>query len=207
MTPLEGEGAIARGAVVLDMRLPRVFASEHVPGAVNVQFNRADLVDRAEMVLPKDVPFVVHAEPEGLAKLAVQLLGEAGFSVKGYLAGGLKAWKAAGLPTSRIPVLNVDELKGRMGELQVVDAREPFEFKHAHVPGARLLSWTEAWMRAASFQSDRPLAVICGDEVRSSLVASILARSPRDVRLVTGGMVDWNERGFPVEKGQAAVTA
>jgi hypothetical protein len=48
------------------------------------------------------------------------------------------------------------------------------------------------------------MAVICGDEVRSALVASILARTHDDVRLVTGGMVDWNERGFAVEKGQAA---
>jgi hypothetical protein len=35
-------------------------------------------------------------------------------------------------------------------------------------------------------------------------VASILARHGRDARLVTGGMVDWNERQFPVEKGLAA---
>jgi rhodanese-related sulfurtransferase len=42
--------------------------------------------------------------------------------------------------------------------------------------------------------------VICGDEVRSALVASILRRHGRSVRLVDGGMVDWNERGYPVEK-------
>lgn len=45
------------------------------------------------------------------------------------------------------------------------------------------------------------LAVICGDEVRSTLVASILQRQGRDVRLVVGGMVDWNERGYPVANG------
>ena len=42
------------------------------------------------------------------------------------------------------------------------------------------------------------------DEVRSALVASILRRSGRSVRLVTGGMADWNERGYPVEKQAAA---
>jgi hydroxyacylglutathione hydrolase len=201
MSPLEVQAAIARGAVVLDMRLPKVFAKEHVAGAVNLQFNRADLADRAEMVLPKDVSIVVHAEPEAIAKLAVDLLVKAGFRVEGYLEKGLKGWKDAQLPVARLDVLTVDDVRDRLEAVQVVDAREPFEYKYGHVPGARLLPWTDAWEKSAEFVSERPVAVICGDEVRSALVASILARTRDDVRLVTGGMVDWNERGFTVEKG------
>lgn len=204
MTPTEVQDAVNRGSVVLDMRLPRVFAKEHVPGAVNLQFNRADLVDRAELVLPKDVRFIVHAEPEAIAKTAVDLLSGAGFIVQGYLTGGLAAWKATALPTARIEVLGVDDLQHRLHELQVVDAREPFEYKHGHVPGATLLPWTDAWEQGPAFTSEQPPAVICGDEVRSALVASILARNRPDVHLITGGMVDWNERGLAVEKGQAA---
>jgi rhodanese-related sulfurtransferase len=168
-----------------------------------VQFNRADLVDRMDMVFPREARFVVHAEPEAIARLAADLLKGAGFQVDGYLQGGLKAWKEAGRPTSRLELLRVDDVQERLDELQVVDAREPFEFKHGHVPGARLLPWTQAWEKAPAFTLDRPAAVICGDEVRSALVASILARTGADVRLVTGGMVDWGERGFAVEKGQA----
>lgn len=203
MTPQEVEAAIARGAVLLDMRLPKIFAKEHIPTAVNVQFNRADLVDRVEMVFPKETRFVVHAEPEAIGRLAVDLLTGAGYEVAGHLQGGLKAWKDSDLPTTRLDVLSVDDVKNRLAELQVVDAREPFEFRYGHVAGARLLPWTDAWKEAPAFTSDRPMAVICGDEVRSALVASILARSRHDVRLVTGGMVDWNERGFAVEKGPA----
>ena len=44
-------------------------------------------------------------------------------------------------------------------------------------------------------------AVICGDEVRSSLVASILARLGHRPHLVMGGMVDWIEREYEQEKG------
>jgi rhodanese-related sulfurtransferase len=155
------------------------------------------------MVFPKDARFVVHAEPEPIAKIAVDLLKDAGYEVAGHLRGGLKAWKEAQLPTSRVEVFTVDDVQRRLQQLQVVDAREPFEYKHGHVPGAVLLPWTEAWERAAAFSSDRPIAVICGDEVRSALVASILARGRQDVHLVSGGMVDWNERGFGVEKGQS----
>lgn len=206
MTPQEVQASLGRGVVLLDMRLPKVFAKEHVRGAVNVQFNRADLADRAEMIFPKDVPFIVHAEPEAIAKIAVDLMKGAGFEVEGYLQGGLTAWKAAGLPTAHLEVLGVNDLQAGLDHLQPVDARDPYEFKHAHVPGARPLPWTEAWQKAGAFNIDRPPAVICGDEVRSALVASILARTRDDVRLVTGGMVDWNERGFEVEKGAPSST-
>jgi hydroxyacylglutathione hydrolase len=199
MTPQEIRAAADAGAVVLDMRLPRVFARAHVPGAVNLQFNRADLVDRAEMVLPKDARYALHAEPEALALAAIELLRGGGFEIEGHLAGGLAAWRAAGLPVESMPVIGVDDLKDGSGALVPVDARDGFEYRHGHVPGAYLLSWTEAWA-TASAAPQRPLAVICGDEVRSALVASILQRHGRDVRLVTGGMVDWNERGYPVER-------
>lgn len=199
MTPQEVVGAREAGAVVLDMRLPRVFARAHVPGAVNLQFNRADLVDRAEMVLPRDARYVVHAEPDALALAAVELLRGGGFAVDGHLAGGLAGWRAAGLPVESMSVIGVDDLRDGSGTLVPIDAREGFEYRHGHVPGASLLSWTEAWANASSAPQG-PLAVICGDEVRSALVASILQRHGRDVRLVTGGMVDWNERGYPVER-------
>jgi rhodanese-related sulfurtransferase len=200
MTPGEVAAAQQSGAVVLDMRLPRVFAKAHVPGAVNLQFNRADLVDRADLALTKAPPYVVHAEPEAVAKVAVDVLREAGYAVAGHLEGGLAAWRAAGLPVDTIPVMNVDDLSIAGTTVVPIDARDRFEYKHAHVPGAAWLPWTEAWSRAADAPAGA-LAVICGDEVRSALVASILRRHGRDVRLVIGGMVDWNERGFPVEKG------
>ena len=203
MTPQDVAAARDAGAVVLDMRLPRVFARAHVPGAVNLQFNRADLADRAEMVLPKDQRYIVHAEPEALATAAVEIMREAGFEIAGQLDGGLAAWRQAGLPVDSIQVIGVDDLKDAAGSLVAIDARDGFEYRHGHVPGASLLPWTEAWNRVDS-APDGELAVICGDEVRSSLVASMLRRRGRSVRLVVGGMVDWNERGYPVEKQAAA---
>ena len=96
-------------------------------------------------------------------------------------------------------MIGVDDLRSAGADFQPVDARDPYEFKYGHVPGATLLPWTDAWKQVDDAPSG-VLAVICGDEVRSSLVASILQRAGRDVRLVAGGMVDWNERGYPVEK-------
>ena len=200
MTPQEVAAARDAGAVVLDMRLPRVFARAHLPGAINLQFNRADLADRAEMVLPPGHQFIVHAEPEALATAATEILQGAGFRVVGHLEGGLAAWRTAGLPVDSITVIGVDDLHARTQSLVPIDARDGFEYRHGHVPGAMLLPWTEAWTRVDEAPAGE-LAVICGDEVRSALVASILRRAGRNVRLVVGGMVDWNERGYEVVKG------
>ena len=70
MTPAEVAAAQQSGAVLLDMRLPRVFAKAHVPGAVNLRFNRAALADRADMALSRVPAYLVHAEPEAIAKVA-----------------------------------------------------------------------------------------------------------------------------------------
>jgi hydroxyacylglutathione hydrolase len=205
MTADEVAGAMAEGAVVLDLRAPRPFAREHLPGALNLQFNRADLADRAELMLPRDVPLVVHAEPEPIARVAVALLAGADFPVAGALDGGLAAWKAAGQATATLALLDVDELHDRLDELEVLDVRERFEFRHGHIPGARLLPSTEAWSRLEEVPAGRPVAVVCGDQTRSAAVASMLQHAGRDARLVMGGMIDWLERGYPVEREPARV--
>ena len=199
MTPAEVQEALAGGAVVLDLRPPRPFATEHLPGALTMQFNRADLADRAELMLPVELRLVVHAEPEPIAKVAVELLRGAGFDVLGHLEGGLRAWKEAGGPTENLPLMDVDELQAGLDGFTVVDAREGFEHRHAHIAGAVLFPPGDAWARSGE-PLPEPLAVVCGDQARSAYVASILARAGRDARLVMGGMVDWLERGYPVEK-------
>ena len=202
MTPQEVREAQEAGAAVIDLRTPGRFAPEHLEGAINLQFNRADLVDRAELVLPEDLPLIIHGEPEAIGRVAGKLLEDGGFTVLGVLAGGLKAWKEAGLPVVELDTLDVDTLHERLADYHVVDSRDGFEFKYGHVPGSSILSWTEAWEKASDFQDPgKPVAVICGDEVRSSLVASILARLGHRPALVTGGMVDWLEREYPLEKG------
>ena len=202
MKPQDVKAATEAGAVVLDMRPPKPFSAEHIKGAINVQFSRADLADRAEMSLPTDRTYIVHAEPEPIAKVAVKILEDAGFSIAGSLEGGLKAWRDADLPIEPLQLLNVDELKEHLETYRVLDTREGFEFRYGHVPGAEPLEWTDDWANIEAVTDERPLALVCGDQVRSCYVASILQRAGKDAHLVFGGMVDWLERGYPVESSK-----
>jgi hydroxyacylglutathione hydrolase len=200
MTPDQVRQALDDGAIPLDLRTPRPFAQQHLPGAVNLQFNRADLADRAEMVLPTNHGYVVHAEPEPIARIAVGLLADAGYHLLGHLEGGLAGWTAAGLPTESLEVLDVDALRDRLDELVVVDVREGFEYRHTRIPGALSAPWTEAWRASEELPRDRTLAIVCGDEVRSAVAAAILKRAGYRTALVLGGMIDWLERGYPVAR-------
>ena len=200
MNAEEIRAAIDTGAVVLDVRPPRDFAAGHLPGAINLQFNRADLAARATMALPKTLELIVHAEPEPAARVAALILDEAGFTVTGYLEGGLKAWRAGGLPLETIPAIDVDALHDTLDRYRVLDAREPFEYRYGHVPGAASLPWTESWRRAGEMSANGPLAVYCGTQVRSALTASVLRRHGQDATVVIGGMTDWLDRGYAVNR-------
>lgn len=206
MNTTDVSSALEEGAVALDLRPPRPFAAEHLPGALTMQFNRADLGDRAELMLPRELQLVVHAEPEPIARVAVEILREAGFEVLGHLEGGLKAWKEDGRRTETLPLIDVDELHASPGTYVVVDAREGFEHRHAHIAGALLFPPGDAWERVDELPAGRRLAVVCGDQTRSAYVASVLRRRGLDAVLVMGGMVDWLERGYRVERTSAVST-
>lgn len=206
MNATDVSSALEEGAVALDLRPPRPFAAEHLPGALTMQFNRADLGDRAELMLPRELRLVVHAEPEPIARVAVEILREAGFEVLGHLEGGLKAWKEDGRSTETLPLIDVDELHASLGTYVVVDAREGFEHRHAHIAGALLFPPGDAWERVDELPAGRRLAVVCGDQTRSAYVASVLRRRGLDAVLVMGGMVDWLERGYRVERTSAVST-
>lgn len=191
------EKALTHGAIVLDVRPALRFAAGHIPGAVNLQFNRADLADRAQLALPTDIEIIIHGEPQALAPEAGDLLIGAGFRVAGYLRGGLGAWEGAGKPVSRLRVLSVTDLHEHITDFQVIDARERHEYRSGHIEGAFLLPSSSAWATASNAPNYRQLAVHCGDIARSGLVASLLSRTGRNVSVVAGGMNAWREQGYP----------
>ena len=196
----EVEAKLADGSVLIDLRPPLAFARGHIEGSINLQFNQADFADRAEMVLPADISVIICADADATVRLGAEILSAAGLGVEGFLGGGLSEWVRAGRACTSTPVISVDDLNASNGEFQVIDARESYEYRFGHIAGARLLSSMEAWNRVAEIPVAGRYAVVCGTQVRSSLVASILRRAGRDALLVRGGMAGWLERGFPVER-------
>ena len=97
LTPEEVARGLEAGRIVLvDVREPNETALERFPDAVLVPlsaFDPAAIPDPAG----RDVVFACRSGRRSVtASLAAQ---EAGFAYASHLAGGILAWKAAGLPT------------------------------------------------------------------------------------------------------------
>jgi phage shock protein E len=85
----------ADAPLVLDVRSPEEFASGHVPGARNVEYDKV-AAQLGELGSPREV--VVYCERGGRAAKAADVLAAAGFDVR-HLAGDMSGWREQGLPT------------------------------------------------------------------------------------------------------------
>jgi uncharacterized membrane protein YdjX (TVP38/TMEM64 family)/rhodanese-related sulfurtransferase len=102
--------------------------------------------------------------------------------------------------------IEVRELAARLGgaeDITVIDVRGPDEFEGplGHIPTARNLPMSELPGRVQKLSSltEKPVALVCRTDKRSSSAAALLGNAGfRDVLVLRGGMVNWNEVGLPV---------
>lgn len=84
-------------AIVVDIRDPAEFAAGHLPNARNIPLAE---IDKRAADLPKGKPVLVCCASGARSGRAVSLLRQDGREVFS-LAGGLQAWREAGLPVVR----------------------------------------------------------------------------------------------------------
>jgi hydroxyacylglutathione hydrolase len=205
--PAMGVGDFARardeGAIVLDCRQPEAFGGGHVPGSINVGLG-SSFPSWAGSVLPDDRPVLLVLErSDDLLEICWHLL-RIGYDLpRGWLAGGMMAWRIAGRDIDRVAQWTVDELQERKESgagLFVLDVRQPNEWAAGHVPGARHIPGAELAQRLDELPSRNPVAVYCGSGFRSSVAASLIKASGRDLVFnVLGGFTAWQARELPVD--------
>ena len=102
VSPLQATQLINhRNAIVIDVRDEQVFAGGSVTGARNIPLAR--LGDRiAELARFKARPAIVVCESGQQSSRALATLKAQGFEETHTLAGGLSAWKQAGLPLVQV---------------------------------------------------------------------------------------------------------
>lgn len=97
LTPQQVKAALdAREILLIDVREPEEFAAEKIEGALNVPlstFNPAALPDAPGRTV------VLQCAGGKRSAMAVDRCRKASQAIDTHLAGGLAAWKAAGLPT------------------------------------------------------------------------------------------------------------
>ena len=95
--------------VLIDVREPAEYAQGHLPGAINlprgvlefqIEAHPAMACSTTEALQARDRPLLVYCLTGGRSALAALSLQELGFRHVRSMAGGVKAWSAAGLPLS-----------------------------------------------------------------------------------------------------------
>ncbi len=84
--------------LVVDVRQATEFAAGHVPGALHIA--AGDLPERLDG-LPRDRPIAVICASGYRSSIGASLLRRAGFRDVSWVANGLPAWQACGLPVER----------------------------------------------------------------------------------------------------------
>lgn len=87
-----------------------------------------------------------------------------------------------------------------LGELRVIDVREPDEFTGplGRVPGAELVPLGTVEETARAWNRDVAVLVVCRSGGRSGRAAAILRTLGfRNVFNLTGGMLAWDAHGLP----------
>src|SRR6266536_1122927 len=146
-------------------------------------------------LVPDDRPLLVVLEPDQDRGDLVRQARKVGYErLAGELDGGMAAWRSAGLPVARTPLVGLDGAEGR----RVLDVRQDAEFAAGHIPGAAHVE-----LGALTDPADLPagpLAVICGHGERAMTAARLLQRAGRhDVTVVDGGTSAWADAGRRLE--------
>ena len=103
---VEPGDCLAGEALVVDVREPAEFAQGHLPGAVNLPRGVLEFQIRAHPAIAgrttgsSALPLLLYCLTGGRSALAADSLGQLGFEDVRSLAGGLQAWRNAGLPVS-----------------------------------------------------------------------------------------------------------
>jgi hydroxyacylglutathione hydrolase len=203
MTPHEVADAVAAGAVVIDGRTNEQFDEAHIAGALSTSAYDTGFATKVSRVAPAGAEIVVVAAHDVDECEAAELLAAVGLRVRGFLEGGMTAWRIDGRPVERIELIDPDELARRMdGEAAplILDVRNASEYEAEHIPGSLHIPYGDIAERVDEIPRDRRLAAICRGGKRSGLAASILQREGfADVIHVGKGVGAWRASGHPVE--------
>lgn len=192
------------GAQLLDLRDMMAFGSGHLTGSLNIGL-QPELSVWAGWLLDPERPIFLVAENDGMVSDALRLLWRTGFTdFGGYLAGGISAWREAGMELRQIPQMSVHDLKASEG-ITPLDVRKPSEWAAGHIPGAAHAFLGELRGRMKDLGKAAPYATYCASGFRASIASSLLAaKGFTNIRNVPGSWKAWTAAGYPSEEESEA---
>lgn len=197
------EQARAEGCVLTDIRTSTSFGAAFVPEALNVG-SRESAANWLAEAAPPPAELVLIADHESDVAPAAARFEAAGYTVRGYLEGGVSAWAEAARELDHLPQLSVHSLQHVLNKYDdhvVLDVRtdderaeQPAIEGALTIPVAQLISEGPP----AELDKQRHITAICRSGYRSNIAGSYLkAHGYANTYSLLGGMIAWaalNER-------------
>ena len=187
----ELDGMMQAGTMVVDTRVTLNFARGHVPGSVNIPYNKS-FTNWAGWLIPYDRDFALIVDARtNVADIARDLALIGLDRVLGYF--GEDAVKSVASPEQTVSIKTAEmvELANREDAV-VIDVRNTNERQAGHVPGTIHIPLGELADRAAELPRDKPIAVHCQGGGRAAIGASVLqSMGFEQVLHVKGGYSEW----------------
>lgn len=199
LTPVEVLSAQKNGAIVLDTREEDPFGEGHVPDAISISLD-GQFASWAGQIVGLETDIIIVAEDDARVAETQTRLSRVGIDrTIGYLAGGMTAWREAGMKIATLPVLSPKAFAQRIAEpgMQIVDVRRPVEWSGGHIAGAIHMPLNRLLPALDELDRARPVAVHCKSGYRSSIAASLMQRAGfTDIAHLAGGYDAWREAGY-----------
>ncbi|MFL5640489.1 MAG: rhodanese-like domain-containing protein [Gemmatimonadaceae bacterium] len=201
----ELESAIANRAAVIDTRPTRLFAAGHVPETINIPLGRSFLNWTGALVQENaDFYLITEIASDDAVKLVLQDLCKIGLTrVRGiFRVNVIDEWQSRRGALQQVPQLDpadVTKLVGTNG-VQVVDVRNPDEWRRGHLPGAIHIPLAALPDRLSEIDPSAPIVLHCQGGSRSSIAASVLqAHRLNNVSNLASGYDGWVKAGLEIE--------
>lgn len=198
LTPEQFEKAIDDQTLILDTRNADEYEAGSIRNALNIGLN-GQYAPWVGALLDAKRPLLLIAD-EGKETEAVLRLARVGYeNVKGYLQGGIGAWKQAGKQVVTMNSITAAEFARNKDVKHIIDVRNASEWKNGVIENAQLIALADLEKQLSSLDKQKHYYIHCAGGYRSMMAASLMKKNGFDqVTNVKGGIAKIQEEQVPL---------
>ncbi len=190
------------GATVIDTRDTGAFGGFHIPGAINIGFEKQMANWIGMVVDPLENLLLVVDDRQKYDQMTTELHRIGYDNIFGYLSGGMSAWISHGMPIDSLSPISVQDLRQQLERRDfshIVDVRTPEERAQYHIEDAIHVPMSDILANGLHIPKDEEVILVCGTGYRSNIVASRLKQDGfSHVHSLAGGLTAWQNAGYGV---------
>ena len=189
---------LQNGTTIVDTRTSLAFGRGHVPGTINIPYNKA-FTTWTGWLLSYHEPFAVIADEKSIAELTRDLVLIGLDNIAGYFTADVLEGSSA----ETTPAITTADMEPMLeqNDAFVLDVRGRAEWEAGHLPGVPNIPVGYLGDRSSEIPRDKRIVVYCQGGSRSSIAASVLQSLGFDAVNVRGGFDEWAASNRPVETG------